>query len=206
MTAEEAAFEVLASTRNVGATLKQVGTNIAYRTKDKSQKKRALEILEALATDGQLVSVGDKWFLTPKGAKRAKGSARRAEWERADAWIFVSVLQSCRPGDDADLSRVIGAADYLDHAIPTRAELYGAINRLLAAKLLQAKRGKLSLTPRAEELWKKVGSRRGRSPVRDMRALMDCPCCGVDLDKVRWGFQLDAKEYDDLVAAYRASF
>jgi hypothetical protein len=36
--------------------------------------------------------------------------------------------------------------------------------------------------------------------------LIDCPYCGIESGRTRWSFQLGAKEYDELVAAYRARF
>jgi hypothetical protein len=208
MTHEEAAFEAIAFRRNVGVTFHEVHTNVRYRTKDKD-KKRTQQILETLEADNDLVRVGDKWFLTSSGYKRAKGSPLRAEWQQPDAWIFLSILQTCSPGGETDLRRIIGAADYMNHAIPTREELHGAINRLRSAQLIRIKRGKLSVTSRAEELMKKVEatSRRAMlSQAKGLRRLMDCPCCGVELKVVRWGYELDAQAYDEVVKAYRASF
>ena len=81
MTHEEAVWEILASRRNVGATLRQVVVNVKYRTGEAQAKKRALGTLRSLQSDGQLTVVGDRWFLTPKGYKRAKGSAQGAVWQ-----------------------------------------------------------------------------------------------------------------------------
>ncbi len=207
MTHDEAVMETLAYRRNVGATLAQVRTNVAYRTKDRS-RKRAREILDALVADGQLTRVGDKWFLTSSGYKRAKGSALKATWLDADAWILLSALLTCRTRL-ADLVEIIGTADYINHAIPSHEELHGAINRLRSARLITTRRGKLTVTPRAELLMQKVEATCRRAVLRQLdglRRLMDCPCCGVELKKVRWGYELDAKAYRELVDAYKATW
>lgn len=207
MTLQEAVLETLAYRRNVGATLAQVCSNVAYRTKDRS-KKRPLKILEGMEADGQLVRVGDKWFLTASGYKRAKGSALRADWQDADAWLLLSALLTCRTRDGS-LLELVGTADYIDHAVPTHEELHGAINRLLSARLLTTRRRKLRVTPRAEQLMQKVEAsckRAVRRRLNGLRRLMDCPCCGVELKTVRWRYELDAEEYSELLKAYQATF
>jgi hypothetical protein len=207
MTDEEAAFEMIALRRNVGATLKQVHENVMYRTKVRKEK-RAREILEALEADGELVTVGDKWFLTSSGYKRAKGSAVPAVWEDADAWLLLSALR-CSPSKQSDISDLIASADYINHAIPSHEEIHGAINRLRSGRLITTKRGKLRVTPRAEELMKKVEATCKRavlSQLDGVRRLLDCPCCGVELKRVRWGYELDAEAYEASVKAYVESF
>lgn len=135
MTNEEAVFEILAHGRNVGTTLDSVWRNVSYRTEDKQAKKRSLEILRKLESDGELTAVGDMWFLTPAGYRRAKGSQRKAEWLHADAWILLAALHTC-PQEAKDLAAPIATADFINHAIPRHQELHGGINRLLAARLL----------------------------------------------------------------------
>lgn len=198
---------MLASQRNVGATLKQVRVNIAYRTKEKSPKL-AREIIEALEADGQLFRVGDRWFFTAAGRRHARGHARPAEWQGADAWILLAALFRCRTRE-AELREVVAAADYINHAIPTHEELFGAINRLCSARLLKTRRGKLTVTPRAEALMQKVEASCRRAVLRQLSGLerlMACPCCGVELKDVRWKYELSEEAYREVVKAYQARF
>ncbi|RLB54999.1 MAG: hypothetical protein DRI90_19790 [Deltaproteobacteria bacterium] len=206
MTNEQAVFEVLAYRRNVGTTLNAVWRNVAYRTKNKQAKKRALAILRKLESDGELTSVGEWWFLTPAGAKRAKGSQLAAVWLQADAWVLLAAIYAC--GQDAkDLDALIATADWINHAIPTHVELHGAINRLLAGRLLKTKRDKLMVTERATDLFEKVEASGRRAVLRQLdrlRRMIDCPCCGVPLKVVRWRYTLDAQTYREAVASYRS--
>ncbi len=206
MTNEQAVFEVLAYRRNVGTKLGEASNNVAYRTKQKQAKKRALEILRKLESDGELTSVGERWFLTPAGYRRAKGSQLPAAWLDADAWILLAALYAC--GREAkDLDAVIATADWINHAIPTHQELHGAINRLLAGRLLKTKRNKLLVTERATDLFEKVEASGRRAVLRQLdrlRRLIDCPCCGVPLKVVRWRYALDAQIYREAVASYRS--
>jgi hypothetical protein len=39
-----------------------------------------------------------------------------------------------------------------------------------------------------------------------LRRLLDCPCCGVALEAVRWRYALDAKTYAEAVGSYRSRF
>ena len=117
MTNEEAVFEVLSYRRNVGTTLDEAWRGVAYRTKDKQAKKRTLEILRKLEGDGELTSVDERWFFTPAAYKRARGRKLDAEWLDSDAWILLAALYGC--GQEAkDLSVLIAAADFINHAIP----------------------------------------------------------------------------------------
>ncbi len=208
MTNEQAVFEVLAGDSNVGTTLNSAWRNVSYRTKDKQAKKRTLEILRALERDGELTSVGDRWFLTPAGSKRVKGSQRGAEWLHADAWILLAAIYAC--GREAkDLDALIATADWINHGIPTHAELHGAINRLLSGRLLKTRRSKLMVTERATDLFEKVEATGRKAVLRQLdrlRRLIDCPCCGVRLKAVRWRYALDAETYAEAVKLYRSRF
>lgn len=205
MTNEEAGFEVLAYRRNVGATLDKVWRNIAYRTGDEHPKARAMEILRRLESDGELTSVGDRWFLTPAGRKRARGSAIEATWADADAWILLAAVYTCRL-ESKDLDELLGAADYINHAIPTQEELHGALNRLISGRLLKTRRSQILVTDRAVALYEKAetaGGRRVHCQLDCLGRLLVCPCCGVRLRSVSWRYPLDARTYAEVLAAYR---
>jgi len=208
MTHEEAVFEVLAYRRNVGVTHEEVWRSAQWRTKDKKAKKWTLEILHQLERDGELTTVGERWFFTPAGYKRAKGQQLPAGWIDSDGLILLAALHSCRRAGN-DLDALISTVDYYNHGIPTREELHGAINRLIAGRLLKIKRGKFFVTERATELLEKVEATGRRAPLRQLarlEQLLDCPCCGVRLKAVRWRYVLESETYAEVVKAYRKRF
>lgn len=59
--------------------------------------------------------------------------ARSRGWQWADAWVLAAIPDP--PG--GSLSTVIGAADVINHAIPTRSELSRGIGALVAAGLVE---------------------------------------------------------------------
>lgn len=208
MTHEEAVFEVLAYRRNVGATLDEVLANVGYRVAGTPARNRVLQTLQNLVIEGELFAVGGTWFLTPSGYKKARGTALEPEWQREDAWILLAALLGCRD-EGSDLSRLIGAADYISHGIPNHEELHGAINRLRSGRLLKTKGNTIAVTQKATELFEKVEATCKRAVLRQLdglRRLMDCPCCGVELKAVRWGYELDEGTVADAVASYRSRF
>lgn len=127
--------------------------------------------------------------------------------EDHDPWILLSVwTPTARP---AELTDVIGAADYINHAIPTREELESAFTRLNAAGLLRKRKAGYVPTDLTLELMEKVieNCRRGiRSRLRGLQAMLDCPCCGVRFAKPRRTLTITPDEYDAAVAAYRKRF
>ena len=206
MTHEQLVLEALAYRRNLGASPSDIRAYLSYREKTKHRKRQDLAVLRRLEGKGQIVNVGEKWFFTPAGNKLAKGSALDAEWQSADAWILLAALY-CGPSGEIELRHLIAAADFINHAIPTLEEMHGAINRLLAGRMITAKRGTFSVTDKARELFAKVEAS-CKKFVQDQREglgrIMDCPCCGVKLKRVRWRFALDAATYKEAVESYYA--
>ena len=204
MTHDDNVFAALAFRRNVGATQKDIRSYLTFREEPKRTPKDDLKSLKAFEEKGIVAKVADTWFLTPEGYKQAKGSALAAEWQRSDAWIFTSVLYN-RELDDCRLHHVIAASDFINHAIPTLAEMHGALNRLVAGRLMKIKKGvtfiptetALDLLAKAEASCKN----QVLEIVNGLRKLLDCPCCGVRLKAVRWRFHLNEarmkQAYDD---------
>ena len=75
----------------------------------------------------------------------------------ADAWIFSALLVTRHPAGLADL---VGAADGINHAIPTPEEINGALDRLHAAGLVSRSDEQLAPTPAASELFERISSGR----------------------------------------------
>jgi len=64
----------------------------------------------------------------------------------SDAWILTSLAYAINSGKGT-LSRIIGAGDYINHAILTRSELNGGISRLIRGDLITESDEGYALTP-----------------------------------------------------------
>lgn len=86
-------------------------------------------------------------------------------WQWNDAWIFVSAviaerlerdraLHAALPVTGASLADVLAAADFLHHAVPSRAELEESVRRLAGAGLLVVEDDLVEIAPAGEQLWR----------------------------------------------------
>ncbi len=86
-------------------------------------------------------------------------------WQWNDAWIFVSAVIAERlerdraahaalPMAGASLADVLAAADFLHHAVPSRAELEESVRRLAGAGLLVVEDDLVEVAPAGEQLWR----------------------------------------------------
>jgi formylglycine-generating enzyme required for sulfatase activity len=86
-------------------------------------------------------------------------------WHWNDAWIFVSAviaerlerdraLHAALPVTGASLADVLAAADFLNHSVPTRAELEESVRRLAGAGLLTVDDDLVEVAPAGEQLWR----------------------------------------------------
>jgi hypothetical protein len=69
----------------------------------------------------------------------------------SDPWILLAVAKASFHGS-CSLPRLISAADYINHAIPSRAQIEGGVNRLAAAGLLSVSKNGFSLAPKGRRL------------------------------------------------------
>lgn len=77
-----------------------------------------------------------------------------------DAWVLLAVLYAARVDAPADLARVVGCADYINHAILTLGEVDGALARLVEDAWIRQDGLSFAPTTKAEEMF---------SPRRDLR-------------------------------------
>ena len=86
-------------------------------------------------------------------------------WHWNDAWIFVAAVIAERlerdraqhaalPMVGAGLADLLAAADFLHHAVPTRAELEESVRRLAGAGLLTVEDDLIEVAPAGEQLWR----------------------------------------------------
>jgi hypothetical protein len=208
MTHDDLVFQALAYRRNVGAVPSDIRAHVWSREAVKHTVKEDLAALRRLEEAGKVVQNGPRWYLTPQGEKEAKGAGLAARWQWEDAWILGAILFS-RNSKVILLEHVIFVADFINHDIPTREALHGALNRLASARLLKVRKDTFSPTERALELFSKVeaNSKKNVHDIVDgLQRILDCPCCGVPLKTVRWRIRLDEATYTSAYARYMSKF
>lgn len=87
----------------------------------------------------------------------------------------------------ASLAAIIGMADAINHAVPSAAELEGALNRLLAAGLITQRDFGFRLASAGAGTLARIGRphRAYLSLWDDLNRLFACPCCGPKIKSVR---------------------
>lgn len=78
-----------------------------------------------------------------------QGASPPGGWELSDAWILAAIGAATRHGDLRDL---LAAADHLNHAVPTEAEVRQGVGRLLASGLVADVGDRWVPTPRGRAL------------------------------------------------------
>jgi hypothetical protein len=68
------------------------------------------------------------------------------KFEPSDTWLFLALAESSQRNGWATLDYVLGAADRINHAIPTHREVEGGIKRLMSAGLMRVEGDRLSTT------------------------------------------------------------
>ena len=81
-----------------------------------------------------------------------------------DAWILLVILYNHDRGP-ASLQNILATADAINHALPTRAELNHALNRLFAAGYIVEREGDFDVTTAAEAVYRRVA--KSRTPMLD---------------------------------------
>ncbi|HEX2696171.1 MAG TPA: hypothetical protein VHM28_00590 [Anaerolineales bacterium] len=91
---------------------------------------------------------------------------KAGRFQSSDAWIFLSIMNT----KGVDLRTVIATADYINHAIPTKEEIEGAVNRLAAAGLIGVEGGLFKLTPSGSRLYGRIAPS-GKSLIKAWKEL-----------------------------------
>jgi hypothetical protein len=208
MTHDDSTFKALAFYRNVGADPATLQSDAKFRQRKPCTSKAVQATLKRLESEDRVVRVGPKWFLTPQGLKLAKGPAVRPAWLPEDYWILMSLL-CCRHNlEGVELHDIIAAADYIDHSIPTLEQMHGALNRLESGGLLRKRRGGFVITGKTKDLFAKVKAscrKAVRSRLQGLERILECPCCGIPLKKVRWKIIIDDTMMKDALSHYTKS-
>lgn len=187
-------LDALGHFRNRGADRDQIRGHVSYRAPGTSGNDDQAA-LDGLVEDSEVLHIGHRYYLAPAAYKRARGSAPSGEWAYSDAWIFLAVLMCT---DDCSVADLLPVCDYINHALPAEEEVHGALNRLVAAKLIKVRKAGITATDAALALHDKAKAEAGNS-VRALpdalRRLLACPHCGVTLGKVRWKRYTDPADF-----------
>jgi hypothetical protein len=104
--------------------------------------------------------------------------------------------------------RSIRTQDFVVRTPPSFDELYGGINRLVAARLVKTKRGYFHATELASHLFLTAKQTAKKSMYDQLQAftrLVLCPCCGAKLKRVTWRVQITEEQFSSAMRNYRAS-
>jgi hypothetical protein len=88
-----------------------------------------------------------------------------ANYKWSDAWFLLAISYASRNGEPASLSTVIGAADYINHAILTVAEIKSATFKLTRDEWIRYEDGEFSAT---EKMIARFSKLPGKSPMSQM--------------------------------------
>ncbi|MBU2665720.1 hypothetical protein KOI35_19610 [Actinoplanes bogorensis] len=130
------------------------------------------------------------------------------DWLWNDAWIFVSAviaerlerdraLHAALPMAGASLADVLAAADFLHHAVPSRAELEEAVRRLAGAGLIVVEDDLVEVAPAGEQLWRSRPFSGLSSAVMTLQAQLNRAAEPGDAD-----WSLDEQTYNAAVREY----
>jgi hypothetical protein len=204
VTHDELVFEAVSYRRHTGATLPEIRGYVFGREPEPRAAADDREALSRLEASGRVTRVGRRWFLHPATHPQVRGRALAPELLPEDVWILVALLQP-RTSGPAALVELIVIADGINKAVPTFDELYGALNRLAEARLIQVSDGRYEVTERATELMTRVQAVCPRGLYEQwegLKRLIACPCCGVRLKAVRWRVPLTEAEYRQALKQY----
>jgi len=98
---------------------------------------------------------------------------RSAQYKWSDAWLLLAVVYAAG-GGDATLDRIIGAGDFINHAIFNQEELESGFSRLTAGGYIEEKDGSFRATAKVIESYRMTTTPRRTvfKEVEDMRQLL----------------------------------
>jgi len=76
----------------------------------------------------------------------------------SDAWILLAIIYTGKQG--GDLQTIIGAADYINHAIPNEEELKGAFARLTEGEMIKEQNGKFKASAKVMKAYSRTHTER----------------------------------------------
>jgi hypothetical protein len=123
--------------------------------------------------------------------------------EQSDVWVLNSICLCTSKG--ATLRDIIGAGDYIEHAIMTKDELFGGLKRLHKAGLLIQKGDRYKLAPRVAAAYRRILKKTRRRYL--LRSLIRSYLERVKAKKpIGTLGRLTKKAYDKALKEYRKGF
>ncbi len=162
--------------------------------------------LAELRTSGYAEKRGNLWYLAPAEFKTARGNSRAPQFEEMDFWIAFAIAGI---GVDCELIRLIGMLDFVVRTLPSYDEIYGGINRLVAAGLMTHRRGVFSPTEQSTQLLAKAKTLAKKDmydQFDSFKRLTLCPCCGATLKRVRWNVPITEDEFARVIQEHQDEF
>ncbi|MFO1045099.1 MAG: hypothetical protein U0941_25270 [Planctomycetaceae bacterium] len=188
-----------------GASLSSIDSYAGVRCRGLNAGKRDKALLHLHST-GVVEKRGSLWYLRREAFKTARGSAFLPEFQNIDFWVAFAVLGS---GESCDLKQLIDKFDFVARTFPSFDELYGGINRLVAAGLVKTQGDCFYATELAQQLFrtaKQVAKKSIYDQLQAFTRLVLCPCCGVKLKRVTWRVGLTEKQISNAIREYGATF
>jgi hypothetical protein len=204
MTHNDWVFEAITYRRHVGADLGMIRSYVSFRETRSRTEEDDLKSLTRLERAGKIRRAGKLWLLSREALKVARGPAIQPEYQPEDPWILLALFYS-NPAEGSSLDSLIGTADYINHAIPTYEELFGALNRLQAAGLIKQAKERFAATPQGARLYRKAIRNSGRrilERLSNLDRILKCPSCGIKLRAVRWRIKLTEEDYQIAMTRY----
>ena len=98
-----------------------------------------------------------------------------AFWTWVDAWVLAATPQGSQ---GSNLSDLVGAMDALNHAIPTRGELAGALGKLIASGFIESEDERFRLSEAGAAVRRDTGERDADWADAILPSLAKSPCIG----------------------------
>ena len=121
-----------------------------------------------------------------------------------DAWILLAILYNHERGPSS-LQDILATADAINHAIPTRAKLNDALNRILAAGYIVEHEGNFAVTEAARAGYSKVTKPR-TSMLAELERMENLLADHAPLASVPWQVNSTPSSLDAAYSAYNNAF
>jgi hypothetical protein len=134
-------------------------------------------------------------------------TAKRFTYKSSDAWVLLAIVYAGRDGG-ADLSAIVGAGDYINHAIFTFGELQNALFKLTSDGFVREDGGRFFPTAAALDFRSPRRAAKKTHAVQvdrdEMAALLGAEPWSPGPDQFRQEFTYPGVTLDDFDAGVRA--
>lgn len=102
------------------------------------------------------------------------------KYNRSDAWLLLAIIYAGGANGTATLDKIIGAGDYINHAVFNRDELESGLARLTAGNFIKEKNKTFSVTLKVKRAYAEITSARRAvdKELDDIRQLIGAAATG----------------------------